>query len=154
MARDLNRITLIGRLGKDPEIRSTNDGRKVASFSLATGESWKDKTTGEKKERTQWHNIVVFNQALAGVVERFLSKGEQIYLEGASETRKYTDKAGVERWTTEVVLDFDGRIQLLGGNQSTRPPPAEPADRDATAKNSQKPAYQSRSADIDDDIPF
>ena len=110
---DLNRVSLMGRLGKDPEVRSTQSGEKVATFSIATSEQWKDKATGEKKERTEWHTVVVWG-ALAGVAERFLSKGKRVYVEGAQRTRKWQDQAGADRWSTEVVLSgFSARLDVI-----------------------------------------
>ncbi len=163
----LNKVTLIGNVGKDPESRLMQSGDKVVSFSVATSESWKDKTTGDKKERTNWHNIVVFNQHIADVIEKYVSKGSKIYIEGAMETRKYTDKDGNERYTTEVVLrQFDGKLVLLGesgGGQSkrdpdeygqtrTREPAAASEDKRATYAEKRDPAPQR--SPIDDDIPF
>ena len=116
----LNKVMLIGHLGKDPEIRKTQDGRSVANFSLATSESWKDKNTGEKKEKTDWHNVVVFNEGLAGVIEKYVKKGSKIYVEGKLQTRKWQDKDGSDRYTTEVILqNFDGKIILLDGKNSS-----------------------------------
>lgn len=110
---DLNRVSLLGRLGKDPEIRSTQSGEKVASFSIATSEQWKDKGTGEKKERTEWHNIVVWGN-LAVVAEKYLAKGNRVYVEGAQRTRKWQDQSGNDRWSTEVVLSgFNARLDII-----------------------------------------
>jgi single-strand DNA-binding protein len=110
----VNKVILVGNLGKDPEIRSLQNGGRVANFSLATSENWKDKATGERKERTEWHRVVVFNDNLVGVIERFVKKGSKLYVEGQLETRKYTDNSGQERYTTEVVLrQFRGEITLL-----------------------------------------
>jgi len=114
MAGSLNKVTIIGNLGKDPEIRSFQNGGRVASFSVATSESWKDKQSGEKKERTEWHRISVMNEALVGVVEKYVRKGTKIYLEGQLETRKWTDKDGAEKYTTEIVLrQYRGELILL-----------------------------------------
>jgi single-strand DNA-binding protein len=118
MAGSVNKVILIGNLGKDPEIRSTNDGTKVASFTVATSENWKDRNTGERKERTEWHRIVIFNDRLVDVVERFVKKGSKLYIEGALQTRKWTDNSGQERYTTEVVLQkFRGELTMLDGRQ-------------------------------------
>ncbi|MEA2755173.1 MAG: single-strand DNA-binding protein [Aliidongia sp.] len=118
MAGSVNKVILIGNLGKDPEIRSTNDGTKVASLTLATSENWKDRTSGERRERTEWHRVVIFNDRLVEVVERFLKKGAKIYVEGALQTRKWTDNSGQERYTTEVVLQkFRGELTMLDGRQ-------------------------------------
>ena len=100
----VNKVILIGNLGKDPEIRSLNNGKEVANFSIATSESWKDKTTGERKERTEWHNICVFSEGLVSVIKRYVKKGSKVYVEGALQTRKCQDKTGTARYSTEVVL--------------------------------------------------
>ena len=118
MAGSVNKVILVGNLGKDPEIRSTNDGTKVASLSVATSETWKDRNSGERKERTEWHRVVIFNDRLVDVAERFLKKGAKVYLEGALQTRKWTDNSGQERYTTEVVLQkFRGELTMLDGRQ-------------------------------------
>lgn len=110
----LNKVTLIGNLGKDPEIKSTQDGRELANFSLATTEKWKDKNTGEKKEKTEWHNVVVFSQGLVGVVKNYVKKGTKLYIEGQLQTRKWTDNNGVDKYTTEIVLqNFNSNLQIL-----------------------------------------
>ncbi len=116
MAGSVNKVILIGNLGKDPEVRSMQNGGKVCNLSVATSETWKDKGTGDRKERTEWHRVVIFNENLIGVAERFLKKGSKVYLEGQLETRKYTDQSGAERYTTEVVLrQFRGELTLLDG---------------------------------------
>ncbi|WP_304608514.1 single-stranded DNA-binding protein [Inquilinus sp. Marseille-Q2685] len=118
MAGSVNKVILVGNLGRDPEIRSFQNGGRVANLSVATSENWKDRNTGERKERTEWHRVVVFNDALVGVVERFLKKGSKIYIEGQLETRKYTDQSGAERYTTEVVLrPFRGELTMLDGRE-------------------------------------
>lgn len=123
MASSVNRVTLIGNLGRDPEIRTFQNGGKVCNFSLATSESWKDKASGERKDKTEWHNVVIRNESLIGIAERYLKKGSKIYLEGKIETRKYTDKDGVERYTTEIVVPpFKGEITMLDGKQTEAPP--------------------------------
>lgn len=114
MAGSVNKAILIGHLGKDPEIKTTQQGGKLATFSLATTESWKDKNGGGRQQRTQWHTVVVFNEHIVGVVERFLKKGSLVHVEGQIETRKWTDKDGKERWTTEIVLrPFRGEVTML-----------------------------------------
>lgn len=148
---DLNRVSLMGRLGSDPEIRSTQSGDKVATFRMATGEQWKDKATGEKKERTEWHTVVVWG-ALAGVAERFLRKGGRVLVEGAQRTRKWQDQSGNDRWTTEVVLSgFSARLDVIdwpdgvgGSNGAAR------GQDEAYGRDSMPPGP----ADIDDEIPF
>lgn len=119
MAGGYNRVTLIGRLGKDPEVRSFQNGGRVCNFSMATTESWKDKNSGEKRERTQWHNITVHSEGLIGVIERFVKKGSKILVEGTLENRKWQDRDGNDRWITEVVLrGFGGTILLLDSKNS------------------------------------
>jgi len=116
MAGSVNKVILIGNVGKDPEIRSLQNGGRVANFSLATSESWKDRASGEKREKTEWHRVVVFNDNVVGVVERFVKKGSKLYVEGALETRKWTDQSGQEKYSTEVVVkQFRGEITLLDG---------------------------------------
>lgn len=139
MAGSVNKVILIGNLGKDPDIRETQTGNRVASFSLATSESWKDQN-GERKERTQWHRVVIFNDGLVGVVERFLRKGSKVYIAGQLENRKWADDTGRENVTTEVVLrQYNGELTILdrieGGQQQER-------------------QTQSTSDVLDDDIPF
>ena len=114
MAGSVNKVILVGNLGRDPEIRTTNDGTKVANLSLATSETWRDRNTGERRERTEWHRIVIFNDRLVDVVEKYVSKGTKLYIEGQLQTRKWTDRDGQERYTTEVVLGrFRGQLVLL-----------------------------------------
>ena len=141
----LNKVLLIGNVGKDPDIRSLNNGGRVAAFSLATSETWKDKQSGERREKTEWHRIVVWNENLIGIVERFVKKGSKLYLEGALETRKWTDQSGAEKYTTEVVLkQFRGQITLLDGKP----------DRDEGGSQQQASQGTPPSDDIDDSIPF
>lgn len=110
----INKVTLIGNLGKSPDIRQTSDGRELANISLATTERWKDKNTGEKKEKTEWHNIVVFNQGLVNVVKNYVKKGSKLYVEGQLQTRKWTDNNGVDKYTTEIVLqNFNSSLLIL-----------------------------------------
>ncbi len=144
MAGSLNRVTLVGNLGRDPEIRSLQSGGKVATFSVATSETWKDKS-GEKQEKTDWHNVVVWNEALVGLVEKYVKKGTKLLVEGKLETRKW-EKDGIDRYSTEVVLTgFNARILLLGESSgSGRASAPSEADKPATAM----------SGVIDDDIPF
>src|ERR1700723_2716848 len=116
MAGSINKVILVGNLGRDPEIRSTNDGMRIANLALATSESWRDKNSGERKERTEWHRVVIFNDKLVEVVEKFLKKGSKIYVEGALQTRKWTDQSGTEKYSTEVVLQrFRGELTMLDG---------------------------------------
>src|SRR6202045_2637619 len=114
MAGSVNKVILVGNLGRDPEIRSTQDGLRIANLNLATSESWNDRQSGERKERTEWHRVVIFNERLADVAERFLRKGAKVYVEGALQTRKWTDQGGQEKYTTEVVLGrFRGELTML-----------------------------------------
>jgi single-strand DNA-binding protein len=116
MAGSVNKVILIGNLGKDPEIRRTQDGRPIANLSIATSESWRDKATGERKEKTEWHRVVVFNEGLCKVIEQYLKKGAKVYLEGALQTRKWTDKDGHDKYSTEVVLQgFNSTLTMLDG---------------------------------------
>ena len=116
MAGSVNKVILVGNLGRDPELRTTNDGTKVANLSLATSESWRDRNSGERRERTEWHRVVIFNDRLVDVVEKYLNKGSKIYVEGQLQTRKWTDRDGQERYTTEVVLQrFRGELTMLDG---------------------------------------
>jgi single-strand DNA-binding protein len=118
MAGSVNKVILVGNLGRDPEIRSTQDGTKIANLSLATSESWRDRTSGERRERTEWHRVVIFNDKLCEVAEKYLRKGSKIYIEGQLQTRKWTDQSGVEKYTTEVVLQrFRGELTMLDGRQ-------------------------------------
>ncbi|MCE2992023.1 MAG: single-stranded DNA-binding protein [Candidatus Jidaibacter sp.] len=119
MALSLNRVTLIGNLGRDPEIRSTQDGKEIASFSIATSDSWRDKDSGERRERTEWHKVVIFAQPLVNIVKNYVHKGSKLYVEGSLHTRKWQDQAGVERQTTEVVIQsYNGTIMMLEGRPS------------------------------------
>jgi len=150
MAGSVNKVILVGNLGRDPEIRSTQDGMKVANLSLATSESWRDKTSGERRERTEWHRIAIFNERLAELAEKYLRKGSKIYVEGQLQTRKWTDQSGQERYTTEVVLSrFRGELTMLDGR------PGGPAAE--VSESFAEPAPAARAgggADLDDDIPF
>ncbi|ASS56855.1 single-stranded DNA-binding protein [Rhizobium leguminosarum] len=166
MSGSVNKVILIGNVGADPEIRRTQDGRPIASLRLATSESWRDRTSGERKEKTEWHTVVVFNEGLCKVVEQYVKKGSKLYLEGQLATRKWQDQAGNDRYTTEIVLQgFHGNLQLLDRRQgSSYQPGGEPDDygfdgersAGATRNASQgggAPA-NSFSRDLDDDIPF
>ena len=119
MAGSVNKVILIGNLGRDPEVRSTQDGNKIVQLSLATSESWTDKRSGEKRERTEWHRIVVFNDQIADVAERYLTKGAKIYVEGQLQTRKWTDQSGEDRYATEIVLQkYRGEMTMLSSAAS------------------------------------
>src|ERR1700744_3963219 len=116
MAGSVNKVILVGNLGKDPEVRSTQDGSKIVNLTLATSDTWNDRASGERRERTEWHRVVIFNDRVADVAERFLKKGAKIYVEGSMQTRKWTDQQGQERYTTEVVIGrFNGQLTMLDG---------------------------------------
>jgi single-strand DNA-binding protein len=116
MAGSVNKVILIGNLGKDPEVRTLNSGDKVVNLRIATSETWRDRTSGERKEKTEWHQVVIFNENFVKVAESYLKKGSTVYIEGALQTRKYTDQAGVEKYSTEIVLQkFRGEMTMLGG---------------------------------------
>ncbi|WP_321327612.1 single-stranded DNA-binding protein [uncultured Parasphingorhabdus sp.] len=118
MAGGINKVIIVGNLGKDPEVRTFANGGKVCNFSVATSESWKDKQTGERKEKTEWHNISIYNEGLAGVAERYLRKGSKVYLEGKLQTRKWQDQSGNDRYSTDVVLQgFDAKMEMLDSRQ-------------------------------------
>ena len=154
MAGSVNKVVLIGNLGRDPEVRRLSSGDPVVNLSVATSESWRDKASGERKERTEWHRVVIFNENLAKVAEQYLHKGSKVYLEGQLQTRKYTDKDGAEKYTTEVVLQrFRGELVMLDsrGGDSDR------AERPAMAGAGAGAGEGSRSferAELDDEIPF
>lgn len=156
MAGSVNKVILIGNLGQDPEIRTFQNGGRVANLSVATSESWKDKATGERKERTQWHRVVVSNENLVVICEKYLKKGAKVFLEGQLETRKYTDKDGSEKYTTEVVLrPYRGEITMLdskgGGASAANDYASEPAMMAAGGGGS---FTSSPKNEMDDEIPF
>ena len=166
----VNKVTLVGNLGRDPEVRTTQDGKKIVHLSVATSERWKDRATGERKEKTEWHRVVIFNEGLAEVAERFLTKGRTVYLEGSLQTRKWKDQSGQEHYSTEVVLQrFKGELVLLGGGRddagddgppddygrqtAPTPRPGQPQARPQPgAKPSGRPS--TLADDLDDEIPF
>jgi single-strand DNA-binding protein len=161
MAGSVNKVILIGNLGRDPEIRSTQDGMRIANLSVATSETWRDKASGERKERTEWHRVVVFNDKLVEVIEKYLKKGAKVYLEGALQTRKWTDNSGQERYTTEVVLQrYRGELTMLdtrGGGGGGGYADDAPAEEFATAGAGASPSRSERRPpvqDLDDEIPF
>jgi single-strand DNA-binding protein len=150
MAGSVNKVILMGNLGRDPEVKRLNSGDPVVNLSVATSESWRDKGSGERKERTEWHRVVIYNENLVKVAEQYLRKGSKVYLEGQLQTRKYSDKEGSEKFTTEVVLTrFRGELVLLdrpeGGDRAERPMPAMAAAGEG--RNFQR-------NDLDDEIPF
>jgi single-strand DNA-binding protein len=181
MAGSVNKVILVGNLGKDPEVRSTQDGNKIVNLTLATSESWNDRASGERKEKTEWHRVVIFNDRVADVAERFLKKGAKIYVEGTLQTRKWTDQGGQERYTTEVVIGrFNGALTMLdtrssggeggysggseagsgGGAYTPReraPAAAAPARSTGGAARSPAggPSWDApKGGDLDDEIPF
>jgi single-strand DNA-binding protein len=178
MAGSVNKVILVGNLGKDPEIRTLPSGSKIANLSVATSESWTDKATSDRKERTEWHRVVIFNDRITDVAERYLTKGAKVYIEGTLETRKYTDQSGAERYSTEVVLRaFRGELTMLGGRDgdgedravqgaddrnSRLPPPTRApggsrsmSDAAAGASRGGAPSWDApRGGDLDDEIPF
>jgi single-strand DNA-binding protein len=154
MSGSVNKVILIGNLGRDPEIRSLNSGDRVANLNVATSETWRDRTSGERKERTEWHRVVIFNDNLVKVAENYLRKGSKVYIEGALQNRKYTDQAGVEKFSTEVVLQkFRGELTMLDG----RADGAREGDSGGYSAGPKAQASGPRedfSADMDDEIPF
>lgn len=153
MAGSVNKVILVGNLGRDPEVRRLNSGEPVVNLRIATSETWKDKQSGERKERTEWHQVVIFNENLARVAEQYLKKGSKVYIEGSLQTRKWTDQQGQEKYSTEVVLQkFRGELTILdsngGGNREGGSP------NDTGGERSSGRSAPSRSNDFDDDIPF
>jgi single-strand DNA-binding protein len=153
MAGSLNKVILIGNLGKDPEIRFAPDNSKIATFSIATSESWKDKSTGERKDKTEWHKIVIFNPNLAEITEKYIKKGSKVYVEGQLQTRKWTDQQGVEKYTTEVVLSrFKGELTMLdNANASGGGSPSFDSHSQGSFPSN---AMASGQPPLDDEIPF
>ena len=169
MAGSVNKVILIGNLGADPEIRRTQDGRPIANLRIATSETWRDKGTGERKEKTEWHRVVIFSEPLCKVVEQYLKKGAKVYIEGALQTRKWTDQAGVEKYSTEVVLQgFNSTLTMLDGRSGAgggggfgddaggdfgSSGPSSSAPRRVAASGGAGGGGRSNS-DMDDEIPF
>lgn len=175
MAGSVNKVILVGNLGRDPEVRTFQNGGKVCNLRIATSETWKDKQSGERKERTEWHSVAIFNEALAGVAERYLKKGSKVYIEGKLQTRKWQDQSGADRYTTEVVLQgFDGNLTMLdspsgsgggggaGGGGSYGGPSGGDYGGDYGGGYDSGPSQggggggggRAPSRDIDDEIPF
>jgi len=165
MAGSVNKVILVGNLGKDPEIRRTQDGRPIANLSVATSESWRDKATGERKEKTEWHRVVIFNEGLCRIAEQYLKKGAKVYLEGQLQTRKWTDNAGIEKYSTEVVLQgFNSSLTMLdsrgpggGGDFASDDMGSDFGSPGPTA--ARRPAAvgaggSGKRGDMDDEIPF
>lgn len=152
MAGSVNKVTLVGNVGNDPEIRSTQDGKELASFSVATSETWRDKSTNEKKEKTEWHRVVVFSEGLVKVIKAYVKKGSKLYLEGSLQTRKWTDNSGAERYTTEVILQgFNSNLTLLDSKDSSFR--SQENSSQGFSNNSQSNSANN-DAGFDDDIPF
>ena len=152
MAGSINKVILVGNLGNDPDVRLSQDNKKIVRLSIATSDSWKDRDTGEKKEKTEWHRVVIFSNGLADIAEKYLKKGSKIYLEGQLQTRKYTDQAGIEKFTTEIALqNFNSSLVMLDGRNN-----------DITAEkkmlnlenNPKTESLLDSSIEIDDEIPF
>ena len=155
MAGSVNKVILVGNLGKDPEIRTLNSGEKVANLSLATSEQWRDKTSGERKEKTEWHRVVIFNENIIKVAESYLKKGSTVYVEGTLQTRKWTDNAGVEKYSTEVVLQkFRGELTMLGGKAGGDEGYSGGGGGGGFQRASSSAPKESFPADLDDEIPF
>ncbi|MDI4232250.1 single-stranded DNA-binding protein [Bradyrhizobium sp. 31Argb] len=163
MAGSVNKVILVGNLGKDPEIRRTQDGRPIANLSVATSETWRDRATGERKEKTEWHRVVIFNEGLAKVAEQYLKKGAKVYVEGQLQTRKWTDQSGVEKYSTEVVLQgFNSNLTMLdgkgGGGSFSDDMGGGGGDFGVSGPSSSAPRRAvpagARNNDMDDDIPF
>ena len=158
MAGSVNKVILIGNLGRDPEIRSTPSGDRIANLSIATSETWRDKSSGEKKEKTEWHRVAIFNDNIVKVVENYVKKGTTVYIEGQLQTRKWTDQQGVEKYTTEIVVGrFNGQLTLLGG-RGDNAGGGRSSDDDYSGGFStggaNKPSGPRESYDLNDDIPF
>ena len=149
MAGSLNKVLLIGRLGADPEVKQMVNGKSVARLSLATSQSWKDKNTGEKKEKTEWHRIVVFNEGLVNVVQQYLKKGAQVYVEGQLSTRKWKDEqSGQDKYSTEILIQgYNSSLTMLGGGNQN-------STTSQVNKNNNDEGSQIEQSDLDDDIPF
>ena len=164
MAGSVNKVILVGNLGRDPEARFTQDGTKIVNFSMATSESWKDKSSGERREKTEWHRVVIFNENLAEIAEKYLHKGSKVYVEGQLQTRKWQGNDGVEKYTTEVILNrFRGELTMLdsrgesGGGYQAAPPAEGPDDYGTDSGGgggSQGGGGAPQGGDLDDEIPF
>lgn len=158
----INKVTLIGNLGRDPEVRHGQDGSKIVTLNIATSETWKDKNTGDRRERTEWHRVVIFNDHFGDVAEKYLKKGDKVYVEGANHTRKWTGQDGVDRYSTEVVISrFKGELELLGspsggGNSGAQSESdyGRTSSRPAQQAPTEPPSGWQPPADFDDEIPF
>lgn len=155
----LNQVQLIGNLGADPEVRNLPSGGKVVNLSIATSERWKDKNSGEQREKTEWHRVVIFSEAIAGVAEKYLKKGSKVYLQGALQTRKWQDQSGADKYSTEIVLQgFNCQLKMLDGKpsgdggQQNSGQPSVPSQQSSQRPQANKPAFDP--GGVDDDIPF
>ena len=154
MAGSVNKVILIGNLGRDPEVRHTQDGKKIVHLSLATSESWRDRDSGERRERTEWHRVVIFNDRLGDVAEQYLRKGSKVYIEGQLQTRKWTDQSGQDKYSTEVVLQrFRGELTMLDSRAESAAPGAGAGDESAPEPAAAQ-TPESGQTDLDDEIPF
>lgn len=157
MAGSVNKVIVLGNLGRDPEIRTMQTGGRVANLSIATSESWKDRNTGERREKTEWHRVVIFNEALVNISEQYLKKGSKVYIEGQLETRKWTDQSGVEKYSTEIVLRpyrgeltmLDSRGDSMGGGYDQGP-----SMGDSQVSNQNAGGGNAPTDDFEDEIPF
>jgi single-strand DNA-binding protein len=155
MAGSVNKVILIGNLGRDPEVRHTQAGGLIVQLSVATSENWRDKASGERKERTEWHRVVIFNERLAEVAQKYLKKGAKVYLEGQLQTRKWTDKDGAEKYTTEVVVPrFNGTLTMLDGRSGGGDAGGYDGGMDDGGGAPPAPTRGGKGGDLDDDIPF
>src|SRR4029077_389562 len=162
MAGSVNKVILVGNLGRDPEVRSMQDGRSMVNMSVATSETWRDRQSGERKERTEWHRVVIFNEKLAEFAQKYVKKGSKIYVEGQLTTRKWTDQSGQERYTTEVVIPrFGGALTMLDGRSGGGEGGASGGMDDEMAPAAAaggggggRPAARAKAGELDDDIPF
>jgi single-strand DNA-binding protein len=157
MAGSVNKVILVGNLGKDPEIRATQDGREIANLTLATSESWKDRNTGERREKTEWHRVVIFSEGLVNIARNYLRKGAKVYIEGALQTRKWTDQSGQDRYTTEVVLQgFGATLTMLDGKRDDGGAGHYGGDEgySSAAPARAASAGAAAAAPLNDDIPF
>ncbi len=151
MAGSVNKVILVGNVGRDPEVRRLNSGKQVVNLRVATSESWRDKSSGERKEKTEWHTVVIFNEGLCKVAEQYLKKGSKVYVEGQIQTRKWIDKDGNDRYSTEIVLQaFGGVLTMLDGKEEKKPS----ARREDPISTGRLPPKQSILPDADSDVPF
>ena len=159
MAGSVNKVILIGNLGKDPEIRTFQNGGKVCNFSIATSENWKDRSTGERQERTQWHNIAIFSEPISNIAEQYLKKGSKVFIEGQLETRKWQDQSGNDRYSTEVVIrPYGGNLTMLDsrsdGTSNLSQDYSSQYQKDKPAEVNSSPTANEGISDLDDEIPF